>query len=452
MGTRHVPLSSTPRQMEQSNSKPAQSLGYPFYLVLLALLVEFGRPQDIIPGLKILPIVSIIDLLIGFAILSSGKFDLRVPQTKLWLALLALMAIHVPLSVNTFWAVMVAKDMFQTFCLYLGLITFVDSAEKLSKLISAWLMVHVLLAINGLLHGGSGIGGWMGDENDFCMVINMIVPFAFFMMQMTRERRKKLVYLGLLCLFVLTSMATLSRGGFFGLAAVGIYCWVKSSRKINALIVVAFVVLFMVLLAPEKYWDEIRSSTDDETMSTGTGAERLYTWGVAFDMFLGNPILGVGQGNFPWNFEEYQGEQRFNERSLAGRAAHSMYFTLLGELGTAGVVILIAMLIRTFRDLRVVEKRWKSTAAHSNSGNAGDDVLMGLARAMSASLIGFLVSSVFISTLYYPSLWVMIGFCIALNRFGAESTHREARVSHSSPKLRMRAPRDSQVRLPKAGA
>jgi hypothetical protein len=35
---------------------------------------------------------------------------------------------------------------------------------------------------------------------------------------------------------------------------------------------------------------------------------------------------------------------------------------------------------------------------------------------MEVSLIGFLVSSIFISTLYYPNFWVAMGFVVALRR------------------------------------
>ena len=37
-----------------------------------------------------------------------------------------------------------------------------------------------------------------------------------------------------------------------------------------------------------------------------------------------------------------------------------------------------------------------------------------LARAMEGSLIGFIVSGVFISILWYPSLWIMMALIVAL--------------------------------------
>src|SRR5262249_2131933 len=91
--------------IQQSESK------WPFYLVLIALLFEFGRPQYVIPGMKGIPIASVVDLLIGVSLFTSGKLNFRNYQTKLWVALLGLMFVHVPIAVNNFWAAMTLKDM-----------------------------------------------------------------------------------------------------------------------------------------------------------------------------------------------------------------------------------------------------------------------------------------------------------------------------------------------------
>ncbi len=397
-----------------------------FYLVLAALLFEFGRPQDAIPGLGGIPIPSVLDGLILLNVLTSGKLSLANIQTRLWAPLLALMALHVPIATNNFWALMTLKDMMFYLCLYLGVITYVNTLERFKILVNMWLGVHVVLAIQGILHGGVGIGGWLGDENDFCMAINMAVPFAFFLVFRKTSGVQKVVYLAILCLFILTAMTTLSRGGFIGLAAVGFYAWLRSSKKGAALVVVGIVVAFMILFAPDKYWDEVRSTTSDETMEIGTGGERLYTWGIGWEMFVGNPILGIGQSNFAWTFAEYQGDRTFNDKSIAGRAAHSLYFTLLPELGLVGVAIFGLMMVQNFRDVAFVKRCEKASSDKVATGGmrvpppVTDPFL--LASACEASLIGYLVSSVFITTLYYPSVWVMTGFIVALANMAVESS------------------------------
>lgn len=388
-----------------------------FYLVLAYLLFEFGRPQELIPGIRVIPFGTGLSVLIFLKVVMSGKLSFSRPQTRLWIPLLAIMAIHVPIAVNNFWALMTFKDMFLLYCVYLGVITFVDSTEKMMALMKIWMAIHLFLAVMGVAKGGVGIGSWMGDENDFCMVMNMAAPFAYFLLFASSGMAERLKYLGVLGAVILGAMASLSRGGFMGLASVGAYCWYRSPKKLNALVVLLIAAVFMVALAPETYWDEIASSGSDETVNKGTGAERLYTWGVGMEMFYGNPIIGIGQSNFPWTFNEYQGGRTFQGRSIAGRQAHSAWVTLVSELGLAGVIIVGMMLFHCYKDLKWVRMSLGPTESrlkHGATVRIGEDVRVYLARAMEGSLIGFIVSGVFISILWYPSLWIMLALVVAL--------------------------------------
>ena len=173
----------------------------------------------------------------------------------------------------------------------------------------------------------------------------------------------------------------------------------------------------MLVLAPATYWHEIASSTDEETMKYGTGAARLYSWGIGTEMFLSNPIIGIGQKNYPWTFEVYEAGRTFHERSLAGREAHNAWVTLIAELGLVGIIIVGGMLVQCYRDLKWIRTRFSPADSRQKRGQivqAGEDVRMYLARAMEGSLIGFIVSGVFISILWYPALWIMIAFVVAL--------------------------------------
>jgi hypothetical protein len=398
--------------------RQAQESKVGFYLVIASLLFEFGRPQELIPGVKLIPFASGLDGLLILNVVMSGKLDLSRLQTKLWIPLIVVMAIHIPIARNNFWALMVFKDMLLTFGLYLGIVTYVNSLEKMVTLMKVWLGILGFLAVMGIAQGGHGIGGWMGDENDFCMVMNMAVPFGYFLLFSATGVAQRLKYLGFLGTFILAAMATLSRGGFIGLASVGAYCWYRSPKKMNALIVIVVAVSFMLVLAPTTYWDEIASSTSDETMGEeGTGGARLYTWGIGMKMFLYNPIIGVGQGNFPWTFDIYQAGQTFHTRSFAGRVAHSAWVTLISELGLVGIVIIGAMLLQCYKDLKLVRTIFapvESRPKHGQTVQVGEDVRAYLARAMEGSLIGFIVSGMFVSIMWYPSLWIMLAFVVAL--------------------------------------
>ena len=104
------------RPMGNRLAKAESNIG--FYLVMTAMLFEFGRPQDLFPPLKIVPIPTLLDVSIALAVLMSGKTNFSNKQTKLWMALLAVMALWVPFGNNNFHALMTFKDMTLCFFFY----------------------------------------------------------------------------------------------------------------------------------------------------------------------------------------------------------------------------------------------------------------------------------------------------------------------------------------------
>jgi hypothetical protein len=74
------------------------------------------------------------------------------------------------------------------------------------------------------------------------------------------------------------------------------------------------------------------------------------------------------------------------------------------------------MLYVTRRDLVLIYRSYRYRTKEGMEQDRINDLRKAYfyANAMQASLVGYLVSSIFISTLYYPSFWVMMGFVVAL--------------------------------------
>jgi O-antigen ligase len=386
----------------------------PLSLLLFYLFMEYARPQVLLPFLGLLHLSGILIVLLGLSILSSGKIQLKEKQTTLFMFLLGLMVVHGPIAVNNYWTLMIFISMMMNFIVYLSLIHFVDRPENFDRLLKAWIGIHVFVAIVGIARGGRGTGGFLGDENDLCMTLNMIIPFTFFL-SFNETRKKKAIYLVLTCLFLFVIILTQSRGGFVGLTATCLYCWFRSKRKILTAFILGILALFAVVMAPPTYWGEVRSITE-EGVSKGTGAERFYTWGIGWHMFLDHPIMGVGQGNFPYVFKKYEFEvtgsdEPFRGRSVAGRAAHSIYVTLLSELGIIGTILFLLISYTSIKDLNYIKK---GTHKQDTKKPKEKEVKQyNLALALEGSLVAYLVSGAFISTLYYPNFWILIGFILS---------------------------------------
>src|SRR2546430_8973712 len=121
-----------------------------FYLTIAYLLLEFGRPQDLVPGLSGLHLPGLVSALLVLALILSGRVELSDKQTRLFALLLLLMALHVLLARNNYFAFYTAKYMLTTFVAYLAIAKSVDTLGKFRTLITLWLGVHLLLALHGI--------------------------------------------------------------------------------------------------------------------------------------------------------------------------------------------------------------------------------------------------------------------------------------------------------------
>ena len=386
----------------------------PFYAVVLYVILEYGRPQSYFPVLAYLHLPAITILIIMISLALSGNINWKDKQTTVFMLIMLEMIIHGPIANNNHWAFWVFYGMVINFTGYLGITHFIDDEYKMNKLIEAYLFVFVLLSFHSFSVGGRGVGGFIGDENDFCMVLNMVFPFAVYSIFSANSKIKKVYYIFLSGLFLVANVTTLSRGGFLGLASVMLYIAFRSKNKFAITSIMITLVMVAVLFAPPTYWNEVNSIFGSEQQNPyGTGAQRIYHWKLGWQMFLDHPILGVGQGNYPWNVLDVETEfgLQWHERSLGGRAAHSLYFTLIPELGLVGILLYTLMVSFVFKNIKLI--KYISTQRVDIFKSNEIKRHMNMALSFEASLIGFLISSIFISTLYYPSLYVLCGIVLA---------------------------------------
>lgn len=422
MGTSSTPIATSIRRPPEGGG-PARFDG-PFYLVLLFLLLDYGRPQTFFPFIEALHPGWFIQSALFVFLVSRGMLNFNYIQTKCFALLLLTMAIHVPIAVNNYWAFHTLRSMLLYFIVYLSIANFVDSYPKVERFIDSWIIINLICAIVGIINGGKvPYSSFMGDENDFALVMNIAIPFAYFMYLQADSRVKKLLYLGAVGVFVVATVSSLSRGGFIGLVAVGLFCWLKSPRKILSTLVVTLMVAILYLNAPPTYWDEVRS-IQEENVHEGTGSVRWYSWQCGWRMFSDHPIIGVGQGNFPWNFEKYEPLEGFGGKLHGGRAGHSIYFTLIPELGIIGTTLFFSLLYYSLRGMKIILKAEKSRRVSPSQSETDKDVreklrkLKHIILGVQGALTGYLITGIFLSVLYYPHFWLLVAVSLAIANVG----------------------------------
>jgi O-antigen ligase len=118
------------------------------------------------------------------------------------------------------------------------------------------------------------------------------------------------------------------------------------------------------------------------------------------------------------------------EATFYGRAVHSMYFQLLPELGLVGIVFFVLMIGGALRGnfrgeklnqrilalLSMVDEDSVDESRRHSLALIGKECLF-VERAFLAanvSWFGLLGAGAFISVLYYPPMWILIGVSVAI--------------------------------------
>jgi O-antigen ligase len=154
----------------------------------------------------------------------------------------------------------------------------------------------------------------------------------------------------------------------------------------------------------ETYKQEMSTITDTKE---STARERILSWQASWRMFLDNP-LGVGAGNFPVRFPQYQPEEL--QRGMWGRVSHSLWFTLLPELGIIGTFIYFSIIFQNLRDISLIRK------FNITKKDLNQKFYINLSTALYTSLAGFFASATFLSVLYYPHFWYFTAFISAVSK------------------------------------
>lgn len=167
---------------------------------------------------------------------------------------------------------------------------------------------------------------------------------------------------------------------------------------------VLLVVLGIYYALPESNKDRLRLGLEggrDETARL-----RLVLWKAGLRMFQDHPMLGVGPRNFS---PTYKAEHAWERRPYAW-APHSIYVQALSETGLAGSLPLL-MVWLLFLRLNSRTRKHLQTLGLGNRRSFEYRLSLGLDFAF----VGYMVSGAFLTVLFYPHLWFLLGLSVGLH-------------------------------------
>ncbi|PKI15775.1 putative O-glycosylation ligase, exosortase A system-associated [Colwellia sp. 12G3] len=241
------------------------------------------------------------------------------------------------------------------------------------------------------------VGSRLSDRNELALALNMTIPLIIFLLPQVKSKLLKMALTGTLILNIVTIIGSFSRGGLLGLIIIGGYFFLQSKRKLLVSIIFFGGFIIASAMVSDKWTNRMDTINTMETDMSFLG--RVMAWKQATLMAIDNPIFGggfkAGQNQALWLLYEPEFSKldfivdTSGVRIEHAKAAHSIYFQVLGDLGFVGLFMFLAILLLTYRKLIWVTK------------NTDDEWIINLAKMLKVSLVAYCAGGAALSLPYF---------------------------------------------------
>lgn len=214
---------------------------------------------------------------------------------------------------------------------------------------------------------------------EYGLYLSLITPLALSFLFTEKKFARRLLWGSYIIVLVLNLLWTFSRGPWIGtlfgifLVFVG-YFKNPFYRKRFPLIPVVILVMAVSLYWGLSTGQQIREVFDNRILVQGTINERFELWRVAFNVFLENPILGVGLRNF--QYYSYLADRRFGYS-----AVENYFFRALAENGILGFTAFITIIgIVINKVIKIINNRQDNSLYLGISGGIVALIVCGLSN------------------------------------------------------------------------
>ncbi len=215
---------------------------------------------------------------------------------------------------------------------------------------------------------------WFSNLN----AVGLYAALSFLFSGMVKSNRALRIFLAVFLGFAVFSILfSLSRTAWFGLFAAGIVLSYLLARTKRWFLLALATMIAGCLLAYQfsaivqsrvnSIFSDIALYTRGETFSNV--GDRFVMWKAAFSMFLSNPLMGVGTGDYMATMREYVAAGTVPERILGFNQPHNMYLFALATNGLLGLAALLFLFSRVLvlslplREAQPGQKQFRFLAA-----------------------------------------------------------------------------------------
>ncbi|WP_405234343.1 putative O-glycosylation ligase, exosortase A system-associated [Lentisalinibacter salinarum] len=278
--------------------------------------------------------------------------------------------------------------------------------DKFRVMAFAWVTTAslALLALKGgvftLLTGGNYLvwgppQSFIADNNHFALATIIIVPMVYFLYTITPRNSIRYALLVTMALCAICSLGSHSRGALLALIAMGGFLWWRSPHKLLTGILIVVMITVYIPFLPDQWWDRMETIQNFEQDASAMG--RINAWIVAWETAKAYPFGGG------MSYQHAELFERFGVYETKVRAAHSIYFQILGNHGFVGLFLYLGLWVSSYRTAGWLRKNAR--------GSPETEWAAMLGSMVQVSLVGFAVGGAFLSLSYFDlpyNLMVMV--------------------------------------------
>jgi len=272
------------------------------------------------------------------------------------------------------------------------------------------------------------IGGPINAPNLWGQILVAVSTLLIYRIIHEKHRWIKLVALFMLGIISYIILNTYSRGAYLVLAIDVVLILFVFEKRFNLIVAFAGLSILILLIPflPATYRDRFNTLTAftaqngiyQDASFRGRTSEML----TGLTMFASHPILGVGAGNYPLNYQHYAQLIGIEFRAEA-RDPHSLYVQLLAETGILGTIVFLAMIFFLIQALN------KACRAIELSPHLHE--WLPWISAIRLAILSYLLTSIFLHNAYIRYFWILVAMALA----GIQITDNLLNNSKRSPTI-----------------
>lgn len=402
----------------------------PFIAVGMWLWTALFFPNAWVYGIAGIPRYNLLFAAVAVGGYLMWKHKPRVQFTALGMLVLAFFLWTVGSSITTIGNEAVAWEIWNRFAKVVALFVFVVLVIK-DKLHFDFVLWCIVLSVgfyadletlkfiaSGGGHKIAGLPGHvLGDRNELSLAFVMTLPLCYYLWieYGKQSRMLGLALLGTMGLLALGVIGTQSRGGFVAMLTLAGYMYLKSDRKILFTVLLIAFGIGASFYISDDYVARIDTIAAADEDSSFMG--RVVAWKLSFILAMQHPFFGGGFKaieNFSvWtdlsrNFFDYPWFSTGTAlpNTTHARAAHSVYFQVMGDHGFVGLTLYVGALGLAFLKAGKIARQARRIGAPGW-------LPLG-ATMVQLSLFSFAVGGSALSLAYFDLLFTLFGLIVVL--------------------------------------